>query len=408
MPPKRHGKQNKKSNIAEERKRQAQEATRKAERDKEDHSYLDAQIADREKKEEAARQELADKMAVTLHVQQNFLPKFKNMPKVELHAHLSGSLSRNTIETIMVSDMPRAQDILAKYQLSSPSDMNHLFDLFPIVNAILEKPEMLKAATFNTIREFMEDGCVYLELRTGPKNTPWMTKETYLRTVIEAVKEARIAFPQIKVFLIVSFNRTLTAEAGAELLAIIGVLQLESDVIIGVELSGDPSVSGSHLLQLFQFARRFHGLGVTIHLAEVMNQMTDVLDYLMMLPDRIGHGTFLHKNPKFVEMMTFYRIPLEICLTSNIYSKTTTNMYDSHFNFWRKLGVPVAICTDDKGMLPGASLTEEYYKAAVAFNLTSADIIQINADALKASFAYKYKATDLTDTWRKIQNNTLE
>lgn len=128
---------------------------------------------------------------------------------------------------------------------------------------------------------------------------------------------------------------------------------------MGVELSGDPHLDGRRLLKLFVAARRFHGLGITIHLAEVLQNMADVEDYLNLRPDRIGHGTFLHTDPYTEYLTNKYKIPLgenliqlhliflfflEICLSSNVYSKTTTNYRNSHFNYWRKRGVPVFIC----------------------------------------------------------------
>ncbi|EGT59644.1 hypothetical protein CAEBREN_30048 [Caenorhabditis brenneri] len=378
MPPKKSGKQNKKLTIQQERVKADREATQKAIQDKNDHTLLDNEIAEREKVAAAERQEFENKIALTRQIQENFLPRFQKMPKVELHAHLSGSISRKTIEFLMNSDLKRAKQILSKYHLNEPKDMDRVFDTFGIIHEILEKPEALRVFSSN------------------------------LKSFFLAVKEAQLEHPQIKVFLVISFDRSLVYEEANELLHLIGKFQLETNVIVGVELGGNPKLSGIHLLSIFQLARRFHGLGVTLHLAELESQTDDVLDYLMMLPDRVGHGTFLHTNPKFVEMMSFYKIPLEICLSSNVYSKTVPSIHDSHFKYWKTKGVPLSICTDDKGVIPGATLTEEYYKAAVAFSLTTADLIQINIDALRSSFAYKYNVTDLRDTWRKIHHNTLE
>lgn len=51
------------------------------------------------------------------------MTEFKNMPKVELHAHLSGSLSPETIKLIMESDETRAEEIMKKYKLEKPENM---------------------------------------------------------------------------------------------------------------------------------------------------------------------------------------------------------------------------------------------------------------------------------------------
>ncbi|CCD61565.1 Adenosine deaminase-like protein [Caenorhabditis elegans] len=336
------------------------------------------------------------------------MTEFKNMPKVELHAHLSGSLSPETIKLIMESDETRAEEIMKKYKLEKPENMTGVFDCFPVIHAILRKPEAIRIAIRQTIKEFEEDNCVYLELRTSPKETDFMTYEDYLQVCIESFEAAKHEFPRIKTFLIVSLDRRMPFETAAHILGLIGEAQQRTNVIVGVELSGDPHLDGRRLLKLFVAARRFHGLGITIHLAEVLQNMADVEDYLNLRPDRIGHGTFLHTDPYTEYLTNKYKIPLEICLSSNVYSKTTTNYRNSHFNYWRKRGVPVFICTDDKGVIPGATLTEEYYKAAITFDLSTEELIGINQDALLNSFAYKYNVTDLTETFRKINNNVLD
>ncbi|KAK5964428.1 hypothetical protein GCK32_022472, partial [Trichostrongylus colubriformis] len=84
---------------------------------------------------------------------------------------------------------------------------------------------------------------------------------------------------------------------------------LESGVIVGIDLSGDPSVDGRHFIPVLQQARAA-GLKVSVHLAEVLSGLKEVDEFLVFRPDRIGHGTYLHTDETFVVQVVSQRIPL--------------------------------------------------------------------------------------------------
>ncbi|EFP07461.1 hypothetical protein CRE_26208 [Caenorhabditis remanei] len=381
---------------ADRSRRQQREAKRNAE----EHEFLDNEIA-------AEQMKRADAATFPLNVPKD-LAFFKKYPKIELHAHLTGSLSPKTISEIVEHDEEKAKNIVSRYRLTEPIDMDKVFHRFKAVEEILDNPDSLRIAVIRTIREFSEDGCLYLELRTTPKKTATMDYEKYIRTVCRAIIEARMLHPHMKIFLIISLNRNMTFDIATEILHYTGVVQQESNVIVGMDLGGDPKLSAFQLLDVLYIARRFHGLGITAHIAEKRTIPNDTTDLLMMKPDRVGHGTFLHTNDHLAQVFGRSNSLLEVCISSNVYTKSYNHPRRSHFAFWKKRGVPIAICTDDKGIFPNASLSEEYYKAADEFNLSLEDLKKINLDALKYSFANKYIATDLSEIRRKIEMHALE
>lgn len=62
------------------------------------------------------------------------------------------------------------------------------FQVFSIAHALTNTPQALEMATNLTLQEFQDDGCCYLELRTTPRDTPHMTKASYMETVIQAIQ----------------------------------------------------------------------------------------------------------------------------------------------------------------------------------------------------------------------------
>ncbi|EPB74039.1 putative adenosine deaminase [Ancylostoma ceylanicum] len=243
--------------------------------------------------------------------------------------------------------------------------------------------EAVKTATIDVVREFAEDGVVYLELRSTPRATSEMTKRAYIEALIDGkgIDEGSREHGLVT-RLLLSIDRRQSVEEAEHTVDMAAAEP--SGLIVGIELSGNPSIDGRKFLPVLQRARKL-GLKVSVHLAEVADQLDEVEEFLLFRPDRIGHGTYLHTQDRYIDVMLQNRIPLEICLSSNVMSMTTTTISDSHLRFWREKSIPFCICTDDKGLMD-CDLSGEYYKASKAFDLTLNDLWDISKDALEMSF----------------------
>ncbi|KHJ78735.1 putative adenosine deaminase [Oesophagostomum dentatum] len=300
----------------------------------------------------------------------------------------------------MVTEMEcrRLPKILCRATNQNAFQYDHLgcsrvFKIFPLIQSLTTSKEAVKTATVDVIREFAEDGVVYLELRSTPKTTSEMSKKDYVDAIIEGIKEGSKGVEMITK-LILSIDRRQSVEEAEQTVEIAAAN--ETGLIVGIELSGNPAIDGRKFLPVLERARS-SGLKVSIHLAEVKEQLDEVKEFLAFRPDRIGHGTFLNIQDEYVQAMVEQRIPLEICLTSNVLSMTVPTIEDSHLRFWREKSVPFCICTDDKGLMD-CDLSSEYHKASNAFGFSVADLRKISKDALEMSFLDKR-----SDEYRKLE-----
>lgn len=127
---------------------------------------------------------------------------------------------------------------------------------------------------------------------------------------------------------------------------------------------------------------RHLGLKLTLHAGEVLNP-AETRAMLLLRPDRLGHMCCLDEACE--QQLLASRIPLELCLSSNVITKSVTGFPDHHFLPYYKAGHPVALCTDDSGVF-ATTLSNEFAIAAEAFNLSNEDLFRISKQSIDFSF----------------------
>jgi len=100
------------------------------------------------------------------------------LPKVELHAHLNGSLSNLTLEKLARLKGCPVPDIDLD-QLT----IDQVFDAFRQIQKLTDTKEAVTLATYLTLGEFAADNVKYIELRSTPRST-W-----YGQAVLDGIKQ---------------------------------------------------------------------------------------------------------------------------------------------------------------------------------------------------------------------------
>ncbi len=83
-------------------------------------------------------------------------------------------------------------------------------------------------------------------------------------------------------------------------------------------------------------------LPITVHLGEIPGKEEETTTLLKARPDRIGHGTFFNTSSR-VDLLNL-SIPIEICLTSNVFCKTVDSYMTHHFKDYKLDNHPCILC----------------------------------------------------------------
>eukprot|EP00066_Takifugu_rubripes_P004309 XP_003967573.1 PREDICTED: adenosine deaminase-like protein [Takifugu rubripes] len=340
---------------------------------------------------------------------------YRRLPKVELHAHLNGSVSYQTIEKLSKQkphlNIEQNMTAIGKGQRRT---LDECFQVFKVIHQLVDAEEDILMVAKDVITEFSADGVKYLELRSTPreeKNTG-LTKRRYIETVLSAIQQCKNEELDIDVRFLVAIDRRNGTEVAMETVKLAEEFMLSSDgLVVGIDLSGDPTVGhGRDLLPALQRAKN-SGLKLSLHLSEVPSQLDETDLLLNLPPDRIGHGTFLHPevggSKSLVDKVLKNHIPLELCLTSNVKGQTVPCYSKHHFKYWYQLGHPCVICTDDKGVFC-TDLSQEYQLAASTFGLSRESVWNLSQQAIDCIFAEDSVKQQLRQKWAVLKPQVLK
>uniref|UniRef100_A0A4X2L781 Adenosine deaminase domain-containing protein n=1 Tax=Vombatus ursinus TaxID=29139 RepID=A0A4X2L781_VOMUR len=312
---------------------------------------------------------------------------YLELPKVELYEHLNGSISSATMKKLIAKKPDlKIHDQMTMIDKGKKRTLQECFQVFQFIHQINTSPEDRLIVTKDVIKEFAVDGVKYLELRSTPReeNAAGMTKKSYVEAVLEGIKQSKQENLDIEVRYLIAIDRRGGPSVAKETIKLAKkfILSFE-DTVLGLDLSGDPSIP---------------------------NQEKETQVLLGLPPDRIGHGTFLSScvggSLNLVEFVKQHRIPLELCLTSNIKSQTVLLYDQHHFGFWYGIAHPSVICTENKGVF-ATHLSQEYQVAAETFCLTQTQMWDLSYDSINYIFASSSTKSELRNKWNNLKPKIL-
>ncbi|CAO3628881.1 unnamed protein product [Cunninghamella echinulata] len=232
-----------------------------------------------------------------------------------------------------------------------------------------------------------------------------MTKSSYVAAVLDAIQKVNKKEGGIIVKLILAIDRRNTLEEAQETVDLAIQYQYYQDsnhhIIVGVDLCGDVKKGSFNALKPAFVRAQQHGFLITLHFNEVEENIPEAPDLLSILPNRLGHATLLDD---FSRKAVFgNNIPVEICMTSNVLSKTVATFEDHHVKNLLEENHPFILCTDDKGVF-FSELSNEYYIAAKTFNLSREQLYEASFKSIDYIFGGKNLKDELKKIWINWKN----
>ncbi len=314
----------------------------------------------------------------------------KSLPKAELHCHLDGSMRVETIvdlakkvgEKLPSEDITELRRIL-EVGMNCKSLEEYLLP-FDVTAKVLQTKESLIRATYELAEDAAEENVRYLEIRFAPL---WhIRKELTLNQAVEAVlegaKKAENDF-NIKIGIIICGIRH-TPPADTLKVAEIAVAYKNRGVV-GFDLAGaEKDFPAKDHKEAFYLIIN-NNINTTAHAGEAYGPESIAQAIHYINANRIGHGTRLREDGDLLNYINDHRIPLEMCITSNVQTKAVSTFEDHPAKFYFDLGLRVTLNTDNR-LISNVSLTDEYMIAIEKLNFTAKDIKYVILNGFKSAF----------------------
>lgn len=315
----------------------------------------------------------------------------KNLPKVDLHCHLDGSLRPQTIIDIAVKeniDIPTKElKEFEKYVkvFGECNSLKEYLDKFELPIKVMQNKKNIYRITSELLEDVSKDNVRYIEIRFAPFNhmQKGLKAEEVIEAAIEAMKDGRKKYGVMS-NLILCAMRHESVES-SKLLVEIGKKYLGKGVV-AVDLAGNEHDFPPEIhKEAFDLAQKY-GFHCTIHAGETGIEENIIKSIELLHAERIGHGVYAFKDENIVKYLKDKQIPLEMCITSNVDTKAV-KAYELHpIKKYLDEGLVVTVNTDNM-TVSNVSLNDEFNHLAKEQNFTLEDIKKVIKNAIEASFA---------------------
>lgn len=308
-----------------------------------------------------------------------FEKEILNMPKIDLHCHLDGSMTQKGIEKILEREVG-----LSELQVSLECrSLAEYLEKFNLPLECIQTPEGLKESAKEFLLNLQADNVKYVEVRFAPQlsTTQGMNCTQVLEAVLEGLEEAK---EQCGIYyqVIACMMRHHSEETNLSMLK--ECREFLGEGLCAVDLAGDEAgFPTRNFYELFQCAKKLD-YPFTIHAGEC-GSVQSILDAVEMGAKRIGHGIAMKGIPEVQKELAKKHIGVEMCPISNYQTKALRPGEVYPIREFANAGVPVTVNTDNR-TVSNTSLGKEMKFLWEQFGISVEELYQYRKNALEAAF----------------------
>jgi adenosine deaminase len=316
-----------------------------------------------------------------------------DMPKVDLHVHLDGSMRFSTfVELSRAQGLPLpggAEDATRKlFTRTDPAQpLVEYIRLFDHPLKVLQTGENLHRAARELVEDCAAENIWHVEVRYSPSlhQQQGLTLEQATDAVLEGLLEAGTQAEISTGLLIAGVRHRGVAEV--QKLAELAV-RYKGRGVTGFDLAGEEADNPpKRYVEAFYLILN-NNINCTVHAGEAWGpeSIHQALHYLGA--HRIGHGTRLEEDPDLTRYVADHRIPVEVGLTSAERTGSMPAGMPHPLRRFLRDGIRVTLCTNNRMFLAN-SLTGELRKAVDTFDLTLLETENLLITGFKSAFLHR-------------------
>ena len=319
----------------------------------------------------------------------------RGLPKAELHLHLEGTITPETLVELSQHHDAEPLTLDAARDLYRYEDFTGFLMAFKAVSGRLRSPEDYELITYRMVAALAAQGIVHAEVYVSV-GVVYYWRHVEFEPLFAGMERGRMRGEQdfgITVAWIFDAVRHFGPEEAARVFQKAAELKQQTPSVVGIGIGGDERRTGAEPFRELYAEARSHGLHLTAHAGETVGP-AGIWSALNIGAERIGHVLSAVQDPELVEALATKQVPVEICITSNLRTGSCARPEDHPVREYFENGLMVTLNSDDPALF-GSDLCGEYWLAHTQFDLTLEHLRELAGNSIEASFLPSHRKLDL-------------
>ncbi|MCR5253842.1 MAG: adenosine deaminase [Treponema sp.] len=331
----------------------------------------------------------------------------KGVPKAELHLHLEAVITLAGVKKLYKNKFGTEMSKEEQESLFAYNDLNGFIQSFLKIQGFYSSVKDFNLVFDELEKYLVKNGIVYTEVFFAPSAFLKMGFKYSDMVEIFHKKISKIREKHgIIIKMLMDVSRTFGCENAMNNYNILKSCPCED--IIGIGLGGAEAKGPAKEFEPVFTQAHKDGFRAVAHAGEDVGpeSIWDAINYLHS--ERIGHGLTAMQDEKLMNELASTKLPVEICVTSNTFTKKVIQKACEHpVADYLKRGIVVTINTDDPVFFK-TTLLDEFYICHKELKMSMADIKKMIENSFTASFMQssdkKAFIAKINEAWKTLKD----
>ena len=304
------------------------------------------------------------------------------LPKAELHLHLEGSVTPETLVELRQRH-GRARTLAEAESVYEHKDFAGFLLAFKTLTEDLQTADDYELITYRLMQQLKAQNVLHAEVYVSVGVCLW--RKLDFGQIFEGFERGRERGKRdfgISVLWIFDAVRQFGPAAAQDVFE--WAARVRDRNVVAVGIGGDEQKAPPELFREQYAYAASQELRLTAHAGESAGPAS-IWGALNLGAERIGHGLTAFQDEELIEELATRQIPVEICLTSNLRTNCCATVSEHPVRRYFDQGLMITLNTDDPAMF-GTSLTREYQLAQTEFGFTDEHLRELARNSFEASF----------------------
>ena len=338
--------------------------------------------------------------------------RLRRLPKTDLHVHLDGSVRPETLIELAEergAELPTTDPVALRdhMHVQDARDLVDYLSRFDITLSVMQDEAALERIAYELAADAAAENVRYMEVRFSPvlNIQEGLTLEKAVEAPLQGLRRAEQDF-DIRTGIIICGIRNMSPHTSMELADL--TVDFKHRGVLAFDLAGAEYNNPAKMHREAFYRVGNANVAATIHAGEAYGpeSIHQALHYCNA--NRIGHGTRLFEDPELMQYVNDFRIPLEICITSNVQTRAVESFADHPVRLYYDEGLVVTLNTDNR-LMSGTTVTQEFWRAHEHLGFTWDELARISLYGFESAFLpYQDKQALCTAMTDEIERLTEE